>query len=227
MLLCKIITGQSCLGKSGMPQPTAGYHSTMDQLNYPQIFIISKPDQILPVNIAECCAGWNISWCSYSWSRDLVARSTGVFFWEKLFSLNTPQLERMHCSDNFHVSIILYTMWCDMLKLNIVLFCGQTPCLNSSKMPPFYFLPTCWSKHSQCELRGLHTLYSCVLLLLYYCCTKLLIYYCCVIFFLVIVIQDLASYPFFDNLNELRLILLHILINLHNRYANLFSRYQM
>mgnify|MGYP001800875554 CR=1 FL=1 len=70
--------------------------------------------------------------------------------------------------------------------------------------------------------------YSCVLLLLYYCCTKLLLYYCCVIFFLVIVIQDLASFPFFDNRNELGSILLHILINyLHNRYANLFSRYQM
>ena len=57
MLLCKIITGQSCLGKSGMPQPTAGYHSAIDRLNDPQMFIISNPDQILPVNIVEYCVG--------------------------------------------------------------------------------------------------------------------------------------------------------------------------
>ena len=57
MLLCKIITGQSCFGKSGMPQPTAGYHRARDQLNDPQMFIIFNPDRILPVNIVEYCVG--------------------------------------------------------------------------------------------------------------------------------------------------------------------------
>lgn len=53
MLLCKVITGRSCLGSRGMRQPQPGYQSAVNRQNDPTIFVIFDPDQILPLNIIE------------------------------------------------------------------------------------------------------------------------------------------------------------------------------
>lgn len=51
MFLCRVILGESCIGRSGYtapprkPNSSIRYESMVDQLEYPEIFVISKDNQ--------------------------------------------------------------------------------------------------------------------------------------------------------------------------------------